>query len=86
MRGRDTPPAPFREGRLGCCFLFGNEGFVVLASALRRGSFYVFVFGGAFIGGVDLGIGVSRNEAMVSSRKQASIVYIPCVDCVRSLM
>ena len=57
MRGRDTPPAPFREGRLGCCFLLGNEGGVVLASALRRGSFYVFVFGGAFIGGWIWGLG-----------------------------
>ena len=39
-----------------------------------------------FYRGVDLGIGASRNEAMVSSRKQANIVYIPCVDCVRSLI
>ena len=37
MLGRDIPPAPLKRGDLGCCFLVGNEWFVVCRIPLLRG-------------------------------------------------
>ena len=78
-------PGPSREGRFGCLFLVGNERFVVLLF-FSKGECTAFWPLVGFYREMDFRIGVSRNEAMVSSRKQANIVYIPCVDCVRSLI
>ena len=78
-------PCPSREGRFGCCVLVGNERFVVLFF-FSKGECTAFWPLVGFYREMDFRIGVSRNEVMVSSRKQANIVYIPCMECVRSLI
>ena len=85
MLGRHTPPSPLERGdvdaaflleirNLWCCFLFSKG---------ECTAFWPLV---GFYREMDFRIGVSRNEVMVSSRKQANIVYIPCMECVRSLI
>ena len=37
MLGRNTPPAPLERGVLRCCFLFGNERFVMFVFPLLIG-------------------------------------------------
>ena len=79
-------PDPSREGRFGMLFSCWKLGIWGVDFPFSKGEFTAFWPLVGFYRGVDLGIGASRNEAMVSSRKQANIVYIPCVDCVRSLI
>ena len=85
MHRRHTPPSPLERGDLAAVFLLVMSG-LWCCFLFYKGECTAFWPLVGFYREMDFRIGVSRNEVMVSSRKQASIVYIPCMDCVRSLI